>query len=66
MEKITDINTSNYKVTKFKEGDRIISNVGFHDEDINNLIKEKVSDCIGIHVRRGRESNLIYLFLKLY
>lgn len=51
---ITDVTSDNEELQKYKFENRIISNVGFHDEDINNLIKEKVSDCIGIHVRRGR------------
>lgn len=34
--------------------DRIISTIKFKDDSINKLLKDSVSDMIGIHVRRGR------------
>ena len=34
--------------------DRIIPTIQFKDDSINKLLKNKVSDMIGIHVRRGR------------
>jgi hypothetical protein len=44
-----------YQITDMSENvDRLLKTIKFKDNKINKLLKESVSNMIGIHVRRGR------------